>query len=209
MTKHEKEKIESALILAYENTLKEQDIHRERIEVMKEKGTKDYLEKLPSMGWKGVNEAMSGECYPACDQDRLEYLNQHCDDDLFYIKVCQIDDEDIRHRTYFLRDVVEHCNRIKSMAKFLEVLEASPTDHYANLLYGYWKRHNILTQLAKERCGVGDKEQEKQMKQRAKTMRKIFEVFAEDTSLASKIPVKGELPGPLKEYIEKYPNSFR
>ena len=158
MTKQEKERIKAALDTAYENTLKEQDVHSERIDAMEKIGNMDYFDVLPSLGWVGIAAQMSEECSPADGQDRKRFLDQDWSEVPSRVRIDRIEDKVIMSGTYFLGRVVEHCYRIKSWAKFLEILGASPEDWFANYLYRFWERHNILSQLADEQEEVGNME---------------------------------------------------
>ena len=125
MTRQEKQQIEAALKAATDNTLKEQNIHRDRIEVMEERGNNDYLTKPIFINWNNINESMADECWPANHQDRKKLLKQNWDEMPSRILIDQIEDKDIAGRVYFLNEVVEHCHRIKALAKFIEVLNAN------------------------------------------------------------------------------------
>jgi len=119
MNEQEKQEVVAELKAAHDRTLLEQDVHRDRIAVMEKCGNKDYLQKLPSLGWAGIAEAMADEQWPATHEERKELLDQRGDEIPSRIQIDQIEDEDIRFHTYFLGEVVEHCHRIKAMAKFL------------------------------------------------------------------------------------------
>jgi len=162
MTKQEKAQILHAIKIADDNALKEQDVHRDRIKAMETIGNKDYLKKLPSMKWKGIAKLMAGECSPPCHQDREKYLGEEFDEAPSRIQLDKVEDSDIRASTYFLGEVTDHCKRIKVMAKFLEVLNAERDDEYAGLLFSFWVKHSVVSQLAKDRQEAGDKKTNKQ-----------------------------------------------
>jgi len=190
MKDHEKDKIIAALKVANDNTLIEQDFHRERIDIMEKIGNKNYYKELPSIGWNGVSSAMQDECSPPCSQERKKYLDQNWNEIPTRLQLEKIEDTDIRIHTYFLGEVVEHTQRIRSIAKFLEVLNASPDDGFCNFLYNYWVKHNVCTQLANEQLEMGNEEKAAKMKVNANVMGKVFDIFAESPGFSEKFPLK-------------------
>ena len=202
MNDNEKNKKIAALKVANDNTLVEQDFHRERIETMGKIGNKNYYKELPSIGWDGVSSAMQDECSPPCSQERKKYLDQNWDEIPTRLQLENIEDTDIRSHTYFLGEVVEHTQRIKSIAKFLEVLNASPDDRFCDLLYTYWVKHNVCTQLANEQLEIGNEKKAATMKVSANVMAKVFGILAESPGLPEKFPLNDEeLPDSLKQLL--------
>ena len=170
MNKKEKKEILATLDAAYQNTLDEQDVHRDRITVMKDAENEDYLKTLPSMTWKGVAKMMSDECWPATHKEREDFLGQNWDEIPSRLQIDQIEDSDIRSRTYFLGEVVEQCHRIKAHAKFLEILGSPPKDLFANQLFRIWTMHTYFSQFANEQFDSGDDEKGLEMLQLAEVM---------------------------------------
>ncbi len=176
MNKKEKEQILAAIKAADDNAFSEQDTHRGRITAMESVGNKDYLKTLPDMGWEGIAKAMVDERSPPCQQDRLKYLGRELDEAPSRIQLDQIEDEDIRHHTYFLGEVADHCERIKASAKFLENLNASPDDRYAGLLFSFWYEHSVVSQLAAEQKEAGNHDNEQAMREIAKSTEELFDI---------------------------------
>ncbi len=180
ISQNDRNQIVAALKDAYDDTLKEQDVHRDRIEVMEECGNKDYLKILPSIGWDGIAKSMAGECWPPSDEERKNLLDQEHDEAPSRIQINQIEDEDIRFHTYFLGEVTDHCKRIKAMAKFYEVLGSHPEDAFANLLCRLWVNQDICIQLANEQQEAGNEEICNDLLQVANAAQEVFDVFAKD-----------------------------
>jgi|GEM_PF-5155489 len=193
MNEQEKQQIISALKAACDNTLKEQDIHRDRITVMKKIGNKDYLETLPIMGWDGINEAMADERSPISDKDRKTYLDQGWNETPFAIQVKKIEDEDIRNKTYCLDIYVEQCKRIKCVAKWLEMLGTSPDEPFAGFLYNFWAWHSVLSQLAQEQRDAGHDEMADGLQSAAKATAVVIDMFAKDPVMPKKVPLPESL----------------
>ncbi len=197
MTKQEKAQILHAIKIADDNALKEQDMHRDRIKAMETIGNKDYLKKPPSMKWKGVAKLMSDECWPATYKEREDFLGQNWDEIPSRLQIDQIEDSDIRSRTYFLGEVIEQCQRIKAHAKFNEILGSHPRDPFANLLYGIWTMHSFCTQFSKEQFDTGNDEKGQEMLQLAEVMGEFFELLTKDSEIPEGLPSnKGELATP-------------
>jgi len=182
MKKKEQQQVLAILKGAINNSRKEQDAYIGRIAALKVKGNSDYLKKLSSMGWNGIAEAMADERYPAKDQDYDENPNS--------IKVDLIENFDIRCSTNFLNEIVEHTCRIKSRARFVELLCAQPEDPYASMLYGFWVKHNVYSQLALEQTEEGNTNKADTLMQVANAWSGAFEVFAICPKLSEIIPLK-------------------
>lgn len=180
MKDHQKKVIIDALKQAYKNTLDEQDIYRNSMEQQKEAGNLEYIELLPKLGWVGFLERMDCETAPPCHQEREEILKRESKDCLPQIKIRQIEDWDIQVRTYFLGEVVDQCKRLKSIAKFLEILNASPEDSFVNSLYGFWEKYDIRITLAKEEKELGNHSKANELKQSANAYASLFDFYAKN-----------------------------
>ena len=180
MKDHQKKVIIDALKQAYKNTLDEQDIYRNIMEQQKEAGNLEYIELLPKLGWVGFLERMDCETAPPCHQEREKILKRDSKDCLPQIKIRRIEDWDIQVSTYFLGEVVDQCKRLKSIAKFLEILNASPEDSFVNSLYGFWKEYDIRMTLAKEEKELGNYSEANELKQTAKAYSDTFDIFSKN-----------------------------
>jgi len=89
-------------------------------------------------------------------EDRKKSLKQNFDETPTAIQLAKIKDFDIRGSTYFLSGVVEHAQRIKAIAKFLEVLGSSPNNPHVNMLYGFWVLHEKYQQFSEEQLAGGE-----------------------------------------------------
>ena len=192
VTKREKHQIEAALKVAYDNAIKEQDVHCDRATRMESIGNRDYLKTLPTMGWTGIAKEMAEECWPASHEERKVFLDQSWEEIPSQIQIDKIDDQDIRASTFFLGEVVEHCHRIKSQAKFNEVLGSHPRDPFANQLYRIWTMHSFFTQFTEEQLASGNNEVGNSMLQLAKATEGIFDLFAKDPEMSDKLDLNKE-----------------
>lgn len=180
MNKIEKDKIISALKIAHENTIKEQDKHHERIEAMKLIGNEEYVSKLSLMGWDGLDKELKDVKYPPSSQERENYLEQKWDEIPRRIEIDKIDDKDIAFHTYMLGEVADHCERIKSMVRFYEVLNAHPDDRYATFLYRLWTYSSMLSQLIDEQDKLDKTEHIDSLMQCVDAATKVFDIFADN-----------------------------
>ena len=197
MNSTEKKAVLASLEAAYQSTLDEQDVHRDRIAVMKDAGNSGYLDKLPLMKWRGIAKAMIDERSPPCHQDRDSYLGRESVQYPRRIQLDQIEDNEIRFSTYHLGEVVDHCERIKAVAKFCEVLEASPDDKYANLLFNIWEKQSIVSILADEQKEVGNQDREQSMREIAEATEELFDIavkIRELYKILNKSEEKAEIP---------------
>lgn len=123
MTKQDKQKIEAALITAYDDTLKEQEFHLERVAALEKLGNKDYLKNLFFLGAEGLIRAMADEYSPATYQDRQQLLKQNWNEIPSYLRIQQIEDKDIRNRTFFWGKWLNIAPESKPWSSSLKYLE--------------------------------------------------------------------------------------
>jgi len=190
INKNDRDRILTALKYAYNDTIEKQNICRDRLDVMEQFGNKAYLKNLPFIRWDCISKDMADECWPATHQDRQKHLNQNFDEIPSYIQIQRIEDDEIRSRTYFLGEVVDHYHRIKSMAKFYEIFCSSPKDQIANMFLGLWIKHNVGSQLANEQLESGNQQESDSMLLLADTARNYFDFLAENLILSKEYDIK-------------------
>lgn len=175
----EKAKILAALKSAHDRTLQQQDILRERLELLRKTGTPDYRDRLLDKGgWSWLIEQMRDENYPPTHQDRKKLLDQDWDEIPSRLKLETIEDFDIRASTYFLGEVVEQTQRISAITRFREILGANPDDPLTSQLFHCWERHCVYKQFAEERLAEGTEGDARIKRVLADTMGLLFDHLA-------------------------------
>lgn len=176
--KSDKEEICSALDIAYEKVLAEQDFHRERIEAVSNVSDHDLRVELAELGGDGIAKVMENEHWPATHQDRKKHLQQSWDEIPSRIRIDKIQDEDIRHQTYFLNEVAEHRDRIRAMAVFSEAVGSRLDHKLVYLIFHFWAECKICSQLAQEQQTI-DQEKSNMLEQNAQALETLYGLIAE------------------------------
>ena len=177
MNEQQAQAVCQALKRTAQKALEEQDRWRERIDAMKGIGSMDVTDRLVELGWKGIRRLMEGEYSPATHQDREKIRGLSWEDEPFRVRLSQIEDERVRVNLYFLNEIIEQHQRIRSIARFLEVVGAHPESRGANRAFAWWKRHSVYEQLAHEAADDGDETQAESRSKCAEVAADVYDIL--------------------------------
>lgn len=145
----------NALKFAEEASLKEQEGYLKIIEKKRTNGLS--RPHKPDLSWQEVLILMKGCCYPPISGERKLFLNINFDEILSRIKLEGIKDVDIRHRTYFLNELMEHTQRIRSMAMFAS--RVGTVDGEGGIVFAIWSKRASLEIIHAEAIEMGKTEE--------------------------------------------------
>lgn len=143
-------KLEKAKIAS----LKEQDQYCELIEKAVKSGSDgDIADKVKSGGPDALYKVMEGCSFPPDYEDRKKFLKIHDGRILIHTELDKIPDKGIRTRIFFLNDLIEHTQRLRSMAVFSE--HVGPLRGPGQQLFHFWSKRSSLQIMHKEAIALG------------------------------------------------------
>lgn len=132
----------------------EQDRYCEIIERrLKSDATEGVIQNKFHGGWKAVLKVMQNCTYPPEHGDRERYLKINRDQELNHAKLEGINDSSIRTATYFLNEMVEHTQRIRAMATFIE--QVGPLEGREGTFFQLWAYISKLQIIFAEAVQMG------------------------------------------------------
>ncbi|NTV12825.1 MAG: hypothetical protein HGA96_02635 [Desulfobulbaceae bacterium] len=157
-------------------TEEEQDRYRVIIDnSMKPGAAKELNKQILAGGWKSILLTMQDCCHPPTHQERQKTLNIEWAQELKHTKLNKISDEDIRHRTYFLNETIEHTQRLRSMAMFIERI--GPLKDFGELLFCFWGKRSSLMILQDEAVLMGKEAEAESARKLCKAIDGITDIF--------------------------------
>ncbi len=144
---------------AEEASVKEQDIYREIIDKHRKKGNKgDIASDVQKGGVFRLHSVMRGCKCPPDVKDRRSLLNIEKNECYIDKELKKISDKRVRAGVYFLNEVIEHTQRIRSMAVFSE--RVGPLIGPGEELFSLWAKRTVADQLINEAKALKKKEAE-------------------------------------------------
>lgn len=135
-------------------TMEEQDRYCEIIEKsLKLDANEGINQKILTGGWKAVLKVMQDCCYPPVHEERERFLNISWEQEPSRIKLEEISDKDIRYKAYFLNSTIEHTQRLRAMAMFVEGIGS--LKGLGAILFRLWSHNSSLHIIYSEAVQMG------------------------------------------------------
>ena len=129
-------------------SLEEQDVYREMMEKYKGGEEKVIHNKITELGLNGIKVSLSSELFPPCHQEREEILGIKYNEAVAYKRIKSIEDFDISAALYFYNELADHTQRLRAMAKFMELLGGLTCT--SELIMNFWVTGLMHRELLKE-----------------------------------------------------------
>lgn len=178
MAKEKQKSIIEALKRAELASLDEQDRYREIIEDDSKAQSPVMKDNFIEYGWDALNTAMADCCHPPISDERLRLLKVNYDQELNRIKLEQILDKDVRFTTHFLNEIVEHTQRLRSMAKFIE--RVGTLQGKAGLIFGFWCNWSSYQVLHAEALEMGKQDAAEGLLQLSEATAGLIDLFLKE-----------------------------
>jgi hypothetical protein len=173
-----KNQILQLLKRAREASIQEQDGYRKIFEMEREEPFEAIKERVRTDGWKAILKIMKDCGFPPVNEDRKKHLGLEWDQTLNRIKLNKIRDKDIRSGTYFLNEFMEHTQRLRSMAIYIQAVGTM----YGRwgVVFDYWASRQSLLILKDEALQMGMDEKVNILEQVVNAIDEIADIIFED-----------------------------
>ncbi len=131
-----------------EKLLTEQDKYYALIEQFADGDPEVIHARIEELGWEGIKKALRNESYPPDDEERQKHLYISYSDGIACKKLKIIEDLQLRGSLTVFNDMHEHTQRIRAMAKFMELLGGATIA--SNLIMKQWLKILVLQRLHQE-----------------------------------------------------------
>ncbi len=122
-------------------------------------------------------KAMTDCKYQPKPGDRRHYLKVNWDEELSHFRLQKIKDKKIRITTYFTNQVIEHTQRLRSMAMFVE--RVGPLQGKGGMLYNLWSKNAALKIMLEESIEMGKEKESELIQQLCKANDNVAQLFLE------------------------------
>lgn len=162
-------------------SIEEQNRYREIIKKAFDANNESTVrEEFWEGGWASILKVMEDCEFPPLPGGRKDFLHVEMDGELNRLKLQKIEEEEIRYATCFLNEVVEHTQRLRSMAMFYE--RVGSLCNAGGFLFSIWCMRSRVWIMHAEAIEMGKEEEFKGFKE----LCDLFEEMA-DLTLREKI----------------------
>jgi hypothetical protein len=178
-------------------TLDEQDFYREIIDKSEKSDfDEEKIQKLIAGGWDAVCKIMKDCSYPPDSDERKRFLKIGYDQDPNSIKLEKICDTDVRNKTFFLNLIIEHTQRIRSVAMFVERI--GPLKGLGARLFSFWVMRTSVQAIHDEAVLMGMDDAVKATRQWCEATDKLADMVLRDwkkiEARLSRLTLSGQFP---------------
>lgn len=128
-----------------------------------EKNESKVKEEFWEGGWASILKVMEDCEFPPPPGHRKDFLHVEMNEELNRLKLQKIEDEEIRHATYFLNEIVEHTQRLRSMAMFYE--RVGSLHNAGGFFFDIWSLRSRVRVMLAEATEMGKGEDVKGFKE--------------------------------------------
>ena len=114
-------------------------------------------------GWPSILKVMEDCEFPPTPGLRKDFLHVDWNEELNHLKLQKIEDEEIQSVTYFLNEVVEHTQRLRSMAVFYE--RVGSLHNAGGFFFDVWSLRSKVRVMLAEATEIGKEEDVKGFKE--------------------------------------------